>query len=167
MEVEIEIGENQLLPDIPRWCAGSEYSYTLEHGVWLRSQDRLLIPDFQRELVWTLDQKIRFMESVILNLPIGVYTLHENPGFTYGLLDGQQRWDAIFGFLDDKFEVFGYRWSALTEIDRRRLHNTVFACRAIKGFSRDQQKEIYDRLAYGGTPHEPPTPVPGSGEEGE
>lgn len=98
------------------WRRGSNLSTVVEHGLQLRRDGRWIIPDFQRPLVWTEEQKIRFVESLILGLPVGEYTLHKTPDFKYEVLDGQQRWDAIFCYVDGKFPVFGLYYGQLNEL---------------------------------------------------
>lgn len=136
------------------WLKGSTLCTCLEHGLMLRDNGKWVVPDFQRELVWTTEQKIRFIESVILGLPIGEYTLHQTKDYLYEVLDGQQRWDAIFRYVDNEFAVFGLKWEDLNELTKRAFRCLPFAHRTIKGMSREQKIEAYERLAYGGTPHE-------------
>lgn len=127
---------------------------TIDRGLFLRSIGEFLIPDFQRELVWTREQKILLVESVMLNLPIGFYIMCPEPEGFY-LLDGQQRWNAIFEFVDGEFPVFGYSWGSLSKSDQQVFRQRVFPYFTVASAGKDWQKEIYTRLAYGGTPHEP------------
>jgi hypothetical protein len=139
------------------YLRGSSFNMNIEHGLYLRKIGEWIIPDFQRELVWTVEQKIAFMESLILNLPVGEYALHELPfkkGHNgYEVLDGQQRWSAIFGYVDDEFPVFGYKYSELNEITQRCFKQLAFPLRMIRGLTYEQRLDVYNRLAYGGTPH--------------
>ncbi len=76
-------------------------------------------PDFQRDYVWTQDQKIAFMEYMLRGGKSGldIYTNapfwqhgdmgKENPKSWYVLVDGKQRLDAALGFLNNEFPVFG------------------------------------------------------------
>jgi len=137
------------------WNKGSTLSTCVEHGLKLREQGRWIIPDYQRELVWTKEQKIRFIESLVLGLPIGEYTLHRNPDYTYEVLDGQQRWEAIFSYVDGKFPVFGLYWKDLNEISKRGFGLIIFAHREVLNLTYEQRVEAYTRLAYGGTPNTP------------
>lgn len=117
-----------------------------------------ILPPFQRPLVWTIEQKIRFIESAWMRLPLGVFIWNEAPGtrFDMWLLDGQQRVSAILQYVSDGFPVFGHRFSELTEVDRRIWDLVVgFPCLRTNLRSMVQARDVYDRLAYGGTPHEP------------
>lgn len=146
--------------EIPKWTwwIGNEHNFTVGHGIWLRSQDRWVVPEFQRPLVWTVEQQILFCESVYLDLPIGSYVLNEDVkgGYIYQVLDGQQRWQAIFDYTDDKFPVFGRFYGELDREDQLHFQSKGFPSKVCRNLTVDQQKEVYRRLAYGGTPHELP-----------
>ncbi len=64
-----------------------------------------LQPFFQRNLVWTEKAKSLFIESILLDLPIGEIYLHENPDGVLSVIDGQQRLSTIFHFIDKKFKL--------------------------------------------------------------
>ena len=67
---------------------------------------------YQRKLVWTKDEKASLVESVLLNYPIPLILLGEvtlsdgTKGFE--IIDGMQRLNALFGFLENQFPVNGY-----------------------------------------------------------
>jgi hypothetical protein len=69
---------------------------------------RLIInPDFQRNLVWKLEQKSKFIESVILNFPLPPIYVNETREGKYIVVDGLQRTTALYEFLHDKFKLKG------------------------------------------------------------
>ncbi|OQY58999.1 MAG: hypothetical protein B6245_08990, partial [Desulfobacteraceae bacterium 4572_88] len=48
---------------------------------WLRKiqQGKLILdPEFQRKLVWSADQKSKFVESVLLNIPLPPFYVNQN-----------------------------------------------------------------------------------------
>lgn len=119
-----------------------------------------ILPPFQRPPVWTVEQKARFVESCWMKLPVGVfiYNRTRNPDgpFSNWLLDGQQRITALYDYMADAFPVFGCLFSELTEVDLRFWGmGTKFPCLETNLEDEDILREVYDRLAYGGTPHEP------------
>jgi uncharacterized protein with ParB-like and HNH nuclease domain len=130
----------------------------------LREGERRLgwfvLPPFQRPPVWTLAQKVRFLESCWMGLPIGSFIYNRpnrfNSPFENWLLDGQQRVTAVLGYMEDEFPVFGRLFSQLTEVDYRVWDmSTAFPSMVTNIDDEAQLREVYDRLAYGGTPHEP------------
>lgn len=125
-----------------------------------RSLGWFVLPPFQRPPVWTLAQKVRFIESCWLGLPIGVFIYNRTIGMDGPhdgwLLDGQQRVTAVLEYVADKFNVFGRAYSELTDVDHRLwIMGTSFSCMETNIDDEAQLREVYDRLAYGGTPHEP------------
>lgn len=122
-----------------------------------------VLPPFQRPAVWTRAQQIRFIESCWMGLPIGVFiynrTVNDGP-FDAWLLDGQQRVTAVLAYVADEFPVFGHMFSDLTQADLRKWSMSVaFPCMMTNLEDEAQLREVYDRLAYGGTPHEPKDPA--------
>lgn len=71
------------------------------------------------------------------------------------LIDGQQRWSAVFEYVDDRFPVMGYYWNEVSEVDRRFFMNRPWTCIRTAYTDESVLRDIYDRLAYGGTPHDP------------
>ena len=144
-------------------------NFCVEHGLAHRSVraphegERMLgafkLPPFQRPSVWMRAQKVRFIESIWLRLPIASYVINEddqdhlNYPCDDWLLDGQQRWTAIVGYVADEFEVFGGRFSDLTEVQRRKFKNHPFPAIVTRNLTEQQCLEVYNRLAYGGTNH--------------
>lgn len=67
---------------------------------------------YQRKLVWTKVEKASLVESVLLNYPIPLILLGEvtlSDGTKgYEIIDGMQRLNALFGFLENQFPVNDY-----------------------------------------------------------
>lgn len=120
-----------------------------------KSDGGFVLPSFQRGAVWSVEQKIRFVESLILKLPVGSYCVHEDltTEVRWELLDGQQRWSAIFDYVDDKFPVFGLKYSELNEVETRYFKSLTFPVFIATGFTEEEKYELFTRLAYGGTPN--------------
>lgn len=116
-----------------------------------------VLPPFQRPAVWTDAQKVRFIESIWNGLPLGSYIVNRVLGSPYDnwLLDGQQRITAIMEYTASGFPVMGYRFDELTPTDRRQFAMTSMTGLETAIVDRAQLEDVYDRLAYGGTPHEP------------
>lgn len=116
-----------------------------------------ILPSWQRGLVWSKAQKIAFIESAWRGIPLGTYTYNQA---TLGspldnlLIDGQQRMSAIESYLNDEFPVFGWRWSELTDADRREWKLTIiFANYMTTSEDEDFLKSYYDLMNFGGTAH--------------
>ncbi|MCB2188437.1 MAG: DUF262 domain-containing protein [Deltaproteobacteria bacterium] len=63
---------------------------------------------YQRKLVWTLDEKKKFIDSIIHGYPVPIVLLAERrqagPSL-FEIIDGMQRLNAIVGFLENEFDV--------------------------------------------------------------
>jgi hypothetical protein len=120
------------------------------------------LPSFQRPSRWTREQKIAFIESAWLGLPLGTYTLHamdwtgdngEALKFSGWAIDGQQRLSTIESYWNDEFPVFGLLWSELNIVEMRRFEKIKFCHYIPELWDENLIRDLYDRLAFGGTPH--------------
>ncbi|MBX2923041.1 MAG: DUF262 domain-containing protein [Chitinophagaceae bacterium] len=72
-----------------------------------KEQDKIVIPPFQRNQVWKLQQKSRFIESLILNIPIPPFYISQDLEGKMIIVDGLQRSSAIFDFLNGDYALAG------------------------------------------------------------
>jgi hypothetical protein len=129
------------------------------------------IPSWQRPLVWTNEQNIRFIRSIWLGLDIGSYMINDvyeiinvdNQNqvreFSEILLDGQQRLNSIQGYVLNEYPVpdkdgIPRYWSDLSRTERRRFSAFHFSQSSIRSWNEDDLRFAYDLRAFGGTPHE-------------
>lgn len=57
---------------------------------------------YQRKLIWTLDEKQKFIDSVVRGYPVPIILLAESTqkeGGSLEIIDGMQRLDAIVSFI--------------------------------------------------------------------
>lgn len=71
-------------------------------------EDKYTVPEYQRDLVWTLEQKQALAESIILGNPIGDFIANElvldkDGNREYRLIDGQQRINTLREFVSGHF----------------------------------------------------------------
>jgi hypothetical protein len=151
------------------WDYYLKYKTALESGEEYTRTDTaenyacgLPVPPFQRDPVWTIAQQIKFIESVWQSITLGSYTLHEvdwdtKTGkpltFSFWIIDGLQRLTTLQNFFEDKFRVFGLYYSELTEIEIIRFLRTKFVHYESDLWDLKKIENLYDRLAFGGTPH--------------
>lgn len=136
----------------------------LQHDT-IKDRRRVLgycLPSWQRELVWSEEQCIRFIESAYDGLHLGTYVLNEYKWSSGSdvvhplsnmLIDGQQRIHAISEYLKDKFKVYGYYYSETTKIDKRLFDGIGFARASIRIYDEEKLKSLYNKLNFGGTAH--------------
>ena len=68
----------------------------------------IYIPGFQRSFVWTGPEKSRFIESLILGLPVpNVFLAQDARTKSLNIVDGQQRLRSLWDYLEGKFYLTG------------------------------------------------------------
>jgi len=128
------------------------------------------LPEFQRKFVWTHAQCSRFIESLLLGLPVPGIFLSKEPGGTerFLVIDGQQRLTTLKAFYegilnDRKFvlrgvdEAFdGKTYQTLDEEDRRRLDDSILHATVVRQEEPEEDQTsiylVFERLNSGGTP---------------
>lgn len=88
----------------------AEVPYTIFEYLRKITQKKIIVqPDFQRLLVWTDEQKSRFIESVLMNFPIPPMYLNETIDAKYMIIDGLQRTTALGLFYNNKHKLSGLK----------------------------------------------------------
>ena len=67
---------------------------------------------YQRKLVWTVEEKQEFINTILLRYPVPLFLLvkykaGDNKDYQYDVIDGLQRLDAIFSFIKNEFPARG------------------------------------------------------------
>ena len=131
--------------------------------------EAIFIPDFQRNFVWTIAQASRFIESLLLGLPVpGVFLFKEPDTQKLMVVDGQQRLRTLQsfynGFFNDKrFKLIGVSdelsqktYDTLAPEDQRRLDDSILHATIFEQSKPDKDRnsiyEVFERLNTGGTP---------------
>lgn len=72
----------------------------------LYRKDKLFVNRrYQRKLVWTIEEKQNLVESILKKYPIPLILFAEGTNSHFEIIDGMQRLDAIFGFIENKFSI--------------------------------------------------------------
>lgn len=146
--------------------------YTVDLYVQRLSKELIFIPPFQRSYVWSLNQASRFIESLLLGLPVpGVFLSKESDTEKMLIIDGQQRLKTLQFFYEGLFrgrefrlrgvqERFeGKNYKSLDESDKLRLGDSIIHATIVKQDEpSDDQSSIYhvfERLNTGGTQLQP------------
>ena len=134
----------------------------------------IAIPGFQRSFVWSLGHASRFIESLLLGLPVpGVFLSRDFDSDKYVVIDGQQRLKSIQFFRDGVFspsagaktqrafkltgvqqEFEGLTYQDLASSDRFRIDNSVIHATVVKQDAPAENNtsvyHIFDRINSGG-----------------
>ncbi len=118
--------------------------YDVEGLVRRLNNDDILIPAFQREFVWSRAISSRFVESLLLGLPVPGIFLYRMEDDRYQVIDGQQRVKTLQYYYAGKFEdkpfslvkleskFNGLTIEDLDGRDRRRLNDSIIHATVIR-----------------------------------
>ncbi|CAN7171998.1 DUF262 domain-containing protein [Terrabacter sp. LjRoot27] len=129
------------------------------------------VQGFQRRFVWTRPQMDKFVESLLLGLPVpGVFLVREKTNRLL-VLDGQQRLRTLQSFYRGVHAGREYRlkqvqeqfydktYAELDDEDRRRLDDSIIHATVLRqdhpAGSQDAVYSIFERLNTGGSPLQP------------
>lgn len=118
-------------------------------------------PDFQRKLVWKSDQKSRFIESLILNIPLPPIYVSQDINADYVIVDGVQRTSTLIDFYNNKFALtnldampflIGKKFSDLPDELRARIEDKNLLLYVLKpSVPLVVIYDIFNRINTGGT----------------
>jgi uncharacterized protein with ParB-like and HNH nuclease domain len=144
--------------------------YDVEGLVNRLNRGDVLIPPFQRNYIWKLPEASRFIESLLLGLPVpGIFLARERDSNKLLVIDGQQRLKSLQFFYEgyfnpkpdeEKKQVFklvgvqdnfeGKTYKALDDKDRIRLNDSLIHATIVKQESPANDDtsvyHIFDRL---------------------
>lgn len=102
----------QQLRDAQTSIAYDTREYVVEVMVQRFKKGLFYIPEYQRQFVWKLDRQSKFIESIIMGLPIPFLFGVQNSDGRTEILDGAQRLQTLNSFLQDELVLKG-----LTRLD--------------------------------------------------
>lgn len=79
---------------------------------------------YQRKLVWTVEEKRSFIDSIVSGYPVPLILLAEvttDKGRKLEIIDGMQRMNAIMSFIDQEFDIGGAYFNLETMADTKIL----------------------------------------------
>lgn len=148
--------------------------YTVDGLVKRFDRGDIFRPEFQRNFVWTWPQASKFIELILLGLPIpSVFLYREESTQQHLIVDGLQRLttlhafhkgrfphnDRVFRLKDVKSRFEGKTLDDLDDEDHRRFEDAVIHAMIIQQMSPDDSNSsvfhIFDRLNSNGTPLQP------------
>lgn len=135
--------------------------YTVEFLAGKVREEEYYVPEYQRELTWSDDAQSRFIESLLMGLPIPFLFLWQAEDGRLEIVDGSQRLRTIVRFMDDGFslknlkllpQAEGFRFSNLDRSRRRKFSNqTLRGIVLDTSVSEVTRTEMFNRINTGGT----------------
>ncbi|MCA8830309.1 DUF262 domain-containing protein [Hymenobacter pini] len=121
--------------------------------------ESMVVPNFQREYVWSRNQASRLIESLIIQCPIPVIYLSQTSDEQLLVIDGNQRLSSIKLFLEDEFalsglttypDLEGFKFSELDPRFQRHITNRTLRCITLLKETHPQIKfDVFERLNTG------------------
>jgi len=116
--------------------------YAVDYLVRLMEEDELIFPDFQRSYVWSVDEASKFIESLLLGVPVpSLFFAKDKVSDKLIVIDGQQRLRTLRYFYEGKFPdakafklqhvadyFVGKTFNDLLPEDKRNLAMTIIHC---------------------------------------
>ncbi|MGV8823896.1 DUF262 domain-containing protein [Methylibium petroleiphilum] len=135
----------------------TEYSVELLAGKM--SKGEFVVPNYQRAYTWEEDRKSRFIESLLLGLPIPFLFFWEMPDGKLEIVDGSQRLRSIeefvlgdlrLGELDGLTALSGFKFSELPESRQRKINNRSIRGIVLNEHADEQARfDMFERINTG------------------
>ena len=127
----------------------------------LRRIDRggyIMDPEFQRDFIWSEKQQSKFIESVVMRIPLPVFYLAEDQEGRMVVVDGRQRLSTFRRFVNNEFKLNLKNRPGLHEKKFKdlcpKLQNRIEDCSLVlyimdSSFPEPARLEIFDRVNSG------------------
>lgn len=133
--------------------------FTVEFIVKKFEKGEFFIPDYQRKYVWPDRNKNRFVESLLLGLPIPFMFVVDNPEGLLEIVDGAQRIQSLEQFVNNDLrlaglekltEVNGFTFDDLPLFQRRKFLNRSLRLIVLEESTKiEVRQELFDRVNTG------------------
>lgn len=137
--------------------------YLTEYSVELLAnkmdRDDFVVPSYQREYTWEPDRKSRFIESLVLGLPIPFLFFWEMSNGKLEIVDGSQRLRSIkefvlggfrLGELQSLTALSGFTFSELPESRQRKIKNRSIRGIVLNEHADEQARfDMFERINTG------------------
>jgi hypothetical protein len=137
--------------------------YLTEYSVELlankMNKGEFIVPAYQRKFTWEPDRKSRFIESLVLGLPIPFLFFWEMPDGKLEIVDGSQRLRSIEEFLLGGFQLgelqgltalSGFKFFDLPESRQRKINNRSIRGIVLNEHADEQARfDMFERINTG------------------
>ena len=155
---QLELAEQQIA-DRSRRIEFYVTEYTIELLVQKMERGEFVIPDYQREYTWDLSRKSRFIESIVMGLPVPFLFFWEMGEGTLEIVDGSQRLRTLHEYimlkldLDELVEIpalSGTRFEDLTAARQLKIKNRSIRGIVLNEHADDQARfDMFERINTG------------------
>lgn len=124
-----------------------------------KETNEFFVPEYQREFVWDEKRQSRFIESVMIGLPIPYIFLAETAEGRYEIVDGSQRIRTLAAYINDELKIRGLekvpdlndlKFSDLILSRQRKFKNISLKMIVLSEQTTDETKnDIFERINRG------------------
>ena len=133
--------------------------YSIELLANKMNKGEFVVPPYQREYTWEHERKSRFIESLLLGLPIPFLFFWEMPNGKLEIVDGSQRLrsmeefvlgDLRLGELQSLTALSGFKFSDLPESRQRKINNRSIRGIVLNEHADEQARfDMFERINTG------------------
>ena len=173
VEIEDDAGQEDAVAPVKYDISSYGIDFDVEGLCRRLRRGEIFVPPFQRSYVWNLEEASRFIESLLLGLPVpGIFLARDDDSGKLLVIDGQQRLKTLLFFCDGYFnpknetrnrefklvdvqeEFAGRSYATLEERNRIDLDNAIIHATIVKqDYPHEDDTSIYhifERLNSGG-----------------
>lgn len=157
-EAEMTAAEQQIV-ELSKRIEFYLTEYTVELLADKMQRQQFVVPAYQREYTWEHDRKSRFIESLVIGLPIPFLFFWEMPDGRLEIVDGSQRLRTIEEFLHGNLRlgelsgltmVSGFTFSELPDSRQRKIQNRSIRGIVLNEHADEQARfDLFDRINTG------------------
>jgi hypothetical protein len=132
---------------------------SVDHLANKMNKGEFVVPQYQREYTWEHERKSRFIESLVLGLPIPFLFFWEMPDGKLEIVDGSQRLRSIeefvlgdlrLGELQSLTALSGFKFSDLPESRQRKINNRSIRGIVLNEHADEQARfDMFERINTG------------------
>ncbi|RAI84442.1 uncharacterized protein DUF262 [Paenibacillus pabuli] len=123
------------------------------------NQNEIFVPEYQREFVWDEERQSKFIESIILGLPIPLIFVAENNDGRLEIVDGSQRIRTLHAFLNNSLTLNhleklttlnNFKFQNLSIPRQRKFRNTPIRMIVLSDNATEEVKnDMFERINRG------------------
>jgi hypothetical protein len=108
-------------------------------------------PEYQRDLVWELEDKVALIDSIMNDVEIGRFVfMKKNYSSTEStmseVIDGKQRLTALIEFFEDRFAYKGLKYSEMNPMDKNHFTNKSILRIDVDQMTIEQRMDYFIRI---------------------
>lgn len=157
--VRFDIRELTIEIIVDKYVKGKDYETDMESTEASIFYSTLWVPDYQRDFTWDPVRQSRFIESVLLGLPIPLIFVAENKDSIWEIVDGSQRIRTLHAFfagelkltnLEKLDKLNGFKFEDLDPTRQAKLKNQPMRMIVLTEEATDEvKKDMFERINRG------------------